>query len=1290
VKPSSRFDFPTAHVLLIALAALLSAQPAGAATLAVQKVFASGSIPGDTAVVATSGFANQATSPATTVPAGGSITGTAGTAVTVSSGESGTLGEAFSAGSVNNYKQTYSCTNLGNGTVSNTGALTIGSTTTNAVCTITNTRGSTQFQLKKTWTAGATAGDTATVSSTGVAATSGTSIASAAGNSTLGSAVTALAGQTATITETLGAGNTGKYFQTLTCSGNGSGLLGNKLTFSANDAASVVCTLTNTPLVDTVAKTAYINGSTATSVQPGQTVTYAISQVSNATANPSVDLTISDTMSTNQTYVGNVAANSTSNGYACAGATLEKINGGWTLTCPADASTFSSTTLGTWSGTSNVPTNNGAAQFLYGNNSQYANAQVPNLGSLPFTVTAGDGYSPFIVYDSAGDMIISAINHHVANPAIECSNITKNSVCNSTFATSGSTQTTEHPSPVVVGTKAYFSLIGGQLGCLDYASGTPASCGTTTLISQADSTSADFYFNTAGPILANGKIYLFSSDAATQSKIFVGCYDPATGTTCLPSTGVLVATTSGTFGFYGWFDLGNGSIVLSMGSGGDYCLSVTASSTVTNCNGGAVATFTNSFMISFIPINQGGTLTGFCYGVGTTAAGPATACLNLNLTATTTYAVPMPLNDANAAMGRSLSGDAFVSGTSRVVYSVSGYLGDKLQCFDYSTNTSCGNVVPTGQKVYGTAPIPNTSCVVSFGDTASAGFKIWNAAGTLTSSTLSQCGLPLAYTFKDPATRYCAPGHGVANWGTLTLSSSTGTISSGTVVTFKDGTTGTVIGTYSVGSVAGDGAGTATVTIPSSSFPSGATYALHPTLAVTVSIAGLTAGATVTANLGNTTLGGANPEVCYNAVVNSCLASTTNSATVGTGTAYVATGSAALTCTAPVDLSITKTDGTTLLNPGGTTTYQVVVKNAASGSNAVTAAPVTDTAGAGFTITGWTCAVTSAGSGSLVTTACGAASGSGNLNTTVTMNPGAVITYTITASVTATSGSVTNTATVAPPSSTYLNSGTSCTAASAPGPGTAVAYTAATGVCTATDTDMFQPTLKIAKTLTGGAATSNTFNFSLTGVSNTSDSTANVANGATVTSAAQHVGTAGTSATITETSATSPALSGYLTGVSCIDANAPGDGNSTTPITAAATNVTIPATSMVANAAWTCTYTNTAMANVSIAKTDNTTTYSPGGSGTYVLTVTNAVSATATVTGATVSDLLPAGLTIAAPGITCTPTGAGTTCNGSGSPIGTTGTNSLNVISGLSLTLPPGGTVTISIPVTYAGSATSY
>jgi uncharacterized repeat protein (TIGR01451 family) len=111
------------------------------------------------------------------------------------------------------------------------------------------------------------------------------------------------------------------------------------------------------------------------------------------------------------------------------------------------------------------------------------------------------------------------------------------------------------------------------------------------------------------------------------------------------------------------------------------------------------------------------------------------------------------------------------------------------------------------------------------------------------------------------------------------------------------------------------------------------------------------------------------------------------------------------------DLTITKTNGVNNLTPGGNTTYTITVTN--NGPAEVTGATVTDLAPSGLTINNWTCAVSNAGSGGVVTTACGSPSGSGNINAAITLKVGAVITFTVPATVAANAtGTIINIATV--------------------------------------------------------------------------------------------------------------------------------------------------------------------------------------------------------------------------------------------------------------------------------------
>lgn len=97
------------------------------------------------------------------------------------------------------------------------------------------------------------------------------------------------------------------------------------------------------------------------------------------------------------------------------------------------------------------------------------------------------------------------------------------------------------------------------------------------------------------------------------------------------------------------------------------------------------------------------------------------------------------------------------------------------------------------------------------------------------------------------------------------------------------------------------------------------------------------------------------------------------------------------------DLSVSKSDGTPNVTPGGTTSYTLVVAN--NGPSEVSGASVTDIQPADVTFTGWACTVTSPGSGGTVTTACPSLPGSGSLNVLVNMKAGAVLTFVGSASI---------------------------------------------------------------------------------------------------------------------------------------------------------------------------------------------------------------------------------------------------------------------------------------------------
>jgi uncharacterized repeat protein (TIGR01451 family) len=115
------------------------------------------------------------------------------------------------------------------------------------------------------------------------------------------------------------------------------------------------------------------------------------------------------------------------------------------------------------------------------------------------------------------------------------------------------------------------------------------------------------------------------------------------------------------------------------------------------------------------------------------------------------------------------------------------------------------------------------------------------------------------------------------------------------------------------------------------------------------------------------------------------------------------------TLTPQGDLSITKTNGTATEVPGTTTTYTIVVAN--SGPSSVVGAAVADTFPAALTGVTFTSVAAGGATGNT-------ASGSGNINDTVNIPAGGMITYTVTGTINpAATGTLSNTATVTPPMS---------------------------------------------------------------------------------------------------------------------------------------------------------------------------------------------------------------------------------------------------------------------------------
>lgn len=156
------------------------------------------------------------------------------------------------------------------------------------------------------------------------------------------------------------------------------------------------------------------------------------------------------------------------------------------------------------------------------------------------------------------------------------------------------------------------------------------------------------------------------------------------------------------------------------------------------------------------------------------------------------------------------------------------------------------------------------------------------------------------------------------------------------------------------------------------------------------------------------------------------------------------------------DLYVSKTNSTSSVVQGTTTTYTVRVTNA--GPSTIATPVLKDISGAGLTPTGVVC---SSVSGNKCTTAPTLASLTSGI-TIASLASGEFYEVLVTSNVTATSGNVVNTATIELPNFAS-STGASCVTSG----GITRSYDQATGTCTSTDTDTIAPTTDLAITKTG-------------------------------------------------------------------------------------------------------------------------------------------------------------------------------------------------------------------------------
>ncbi len=355
----------------------------------------------------------------------------------------------------------------------------------------------------------------------------------------------------------------------------------------------------------------------------------------------------------------------------------------------------------------------------------------------------------------------------------------------------------------------------------------------------------------------------------------------------------------------------------------------------------------------------------------------------------------------------------FTGGCSGAFYDDRGYRTSSGAVIGAVNTLLCGNSPPatarsdpyTGfnsaanpsQRAYGTAGGGNTGapCTGSFGDVK--GLDLWtffpsnnlltplNIINAVTTADLSLT--------KNDGTATYTPGGTTTYTITVTNNGPDNIIGAAVTDTFPAAITGaTWTCVASAGSACGAAAGAGNIN-------------------TTVDLLnGGTATFTVTANISAAAAGSLTNTACVAAPAGTTDPTPGNNC--GTDTDTPPGGSFA-------DLALTKNDGLTTYIPGGTTTYTVTATN--NGPSDVVGATVVDNLPAAITGATWTC-VASPGS------ACGAAAGAGNINTTVDLLNGGSATFTVTANISAAAtGNLTNTACVtAPAGTTDATPGNNC------------------------------------------------------------------------------------------------------------------------------------------------------------------------------------------------------------------------------------------------------------------------
>jgi uncharacterized repeat protein (TIGR01451 family) len=308
------------------------------------------------------------------------------------------------------------------------------------------------------------------------------------------------------------------------------------------------------------------------------------------------------------------------------------------------------------------------------------------------------------------------------------------------------------------------------------------------------------------------------------------------------------------------------------------------------------------------------------------------------------------------------------------------------------------------------------------------------------------------------------------------------------------------------------------------------------------------------------------------------------------------------------DLSITKDDGSSTAVPGTSITYTIVATN--NGPSFVTGATVADTLPATLGSASWT--VSYAGTGST-----GPASGSGNINATVNLAVGGTATFTLTATIDpAATGVLSNTATVAVPAGVFDNKSSNNSA---------------------TDTDTLTPQGNLSITKSDGSATYTAGTAIQYTIVVTNAGPSFVTGAAVADSIPATISSASWTATYSGAGSAGPANgSGNINATVNLAVGGTATFKLNGTVQSSATGNLVNAATVAAPAGFTDTNANdngatdtdtpNPLANLTIGKTDGSTTYTAGNNVSYTITVANTGPSDAQ--SVVMSDPLPAGTTL--------------------------------------------------------------